>query len=762
MAGVNVKMSVDSSSFTSGLKEARESVKTLDEELKLNEKQLKAVGDAEIYASNKSKLLNEQMEAQKKVVAGIQGQLQEMKDRGVDEASTAYQKLERSLYSATGKMMDIQAEINNLATNEKDAAKEADNLDTNVRKIGKGVALQNLASGLKDITDKLESGAKAAINFGKKVARSAMDSTEWADDILTRSLQYGIDAETLQRMENAAAYIDTDVDTILAAKTRLGKNKDNLVELLGVDANGRTIDEVFWDAGAAIMAMTDEFEREEAAQKVFGRGWKELVPLFTAGQEEYEEMLATQNVLTNEQVEKLGEADDQFKQIQQEIALLKNQFWAENSDTIIELLQWVIDNKDAVVIALGAIGTAFAALKVGQLAIDIRKVVTGFKDIMHLGGAGAGAGASGGAAAAGGGSATGGAAATGGGAAAKTSLGAWLLDGLGISGWGAIGGAGISAAIVYAGGKYIASLNDAANEARRVSTDIHRLDNVFGDQQINDIPRELSNAMNGVMKDKRLVLQETVRALLGMEAGSGGAINTLKYLGANIGGNMLDTFNYGEGKNKLMDMLLMSGDATPAAAAMLLNYGGVSYNDILSMYGGQYANAFSTGLEMFRQNGESWSKSGGFTEAIGVLQDYFMKSGTYDENGQWSIPSLLEEEAAKSSEAAEAMNAAAETMAGLPEATAAAVSGAVAGIKLSVNLGDLFKSHANGIWSVPWDGYPAILHRGERVMTASEAQRYTTNNYFGTVNLNNGLEIEQLTESIDRRNKRQMAGFGAA
>lgn len=759
MAGVNVKMSVDSSSFTSGLKEARESVKTLDEELKLNEKQLKAVGDAEIYASNKSKLLNEQMEAQKKVVAGIQGQLQEMKDRGVDEASTAYQKLERSLYSATGKMMDIQSEINNLATNEKDAAKEADNLDTNVRKIGKGVALQNLASGLKDITDKLESGAKAAINFGKKVARSAMDSTEWADDILTRSLQYGIDAETLQRMENAAAYIDTDVDTILAAKTRLGKNKDNLVELLGVDANGRTIDEVFWDAGAAIMAMTDEFEREEAAQKVFGRGWKELVPLFTAGQEEYEEMLAAQNVLTNEQVEKLGEADDQFKQIQQEIALLKNQFWAENSDTIIELLQWVIDNKDAVVIALGAIGTAFAALKVGELALDIRKVVTGFKDIMHLGGAGAGAGASGGAAAAGGGSATGGAAATGGGAAAKTSLGAWLLDGLGISGWGLAGGATITAGIVYAGGKYIASLNDAANEARRVSTDIHRLDNVFGDQQINDIPRELSNAMNGVMKDKRLVLQETVRALLGTTGGSETVYGQLKYLGYNLNSNVLDAFNYGDGQNKLLDMLNMSGDMTPAAAALVLRSAGIDVND--ERLGG-YSQMYQNALMYLDSNWMNMKQNGGFTEGLGIINDYFMKSGTYDENGQWSIPSLLEEEAAKSSEAAEAMNAAAETMAGLPEATAAAVSGAVAGIKLSVNLGDLFKSHANGIWSVPWDGYPAILHRGERVMTAGEAQRYTTNNYFGTVNLNNGLEIEQLTESIDRRNKRQMAGFGAA
>ena len=72
------------------------------------------------------------------------------------------------------------------------------------------------------------------------------------------------------------------------------------------------------------------------------------------------------------------------------------------------------------------------------------------------------------------------------------------------------------------------------------------------------------------------------------------------------------------------------------------------------------------------------------------------------------------------------------------------------------------RGHANGLFSVPWDGYPAILHKGERVLTARENQQYTYNNYFGNVALNNGLEIDALTESIARRNQRQRSGFGAA
>jgi hypothetical protein len=72
-------------------------------------------------------------------------------------------------------------------------------------------------------------------------------------------------------------------------------------------------------------------------------------------------------------------------------------------------------------------------------------------------------------------------------------------------------------------------------------------------------------------------------------------------------------------------------------------------------------------------------------------------------------------------------------------------------------------SHANGLPWVPYDGYLSVLHRGERVMTASENRQYTYNNntYFGNVNLNNGIEVDALTESIARNNRRKNSGYGA-
>ena len=277
-------------------------------------------------------------------------------------------------------------------------------MNSELKNIGKGVGWDEVTHGLGNIISQLENGARAAINFGKKIADSAMGSTGWADDILHLAQVYGTDAETIQKMKNVSEFIETDLETIMNAQSRLAKNKDSLPELLGFSADGMTVEQAFWKAGEAIQGMTDEFQKEEAAQKVFGRGWKELIPLFSAGQEEYNRQLAETDVLTNAQVEALGKADDSFKEIQQQVELMKNQFWAENADKLTELLQWLIDNKDGVVTAVGAIGVAFGGLKLAEMALNVGKLIDGFQKLGVLKGAGeaGAAGASGATSAAGG------------------------------------------------------------------------------------------------------------------------------------------------------------------------------------------------------------------------------------------------------------------------------------------------------------------------------------------------------------------------
>ena len=381
--------------FKADINTAKQSLKTLDEQLTLTEKEYKATGDAEAYMQRKTEQLQSKLETQQRICNDAEKALEQMRSNGVDMSSKAFQEMLRVLTKAKGEMIDTQAELQNIGSSANEAKDGAEKMNSELKNIGTGVSWKNVTDGLGDIISKLENGARAAINFGKKVADSAMGSTGWADDILHLAEIYGTDAVTIQRMKNVSEFIETDLETIMNARSKLAKNKDSLPELLGFSADGMTVEQAFWKAGEAIQGMTDEFEREEAAQKIFGRGWKELIPLFSAGQEEYNRQLAETDVLTNAQVEALGKADDSFKQIQQQVELMKNQFWAENADKITELLQWIIDNKEGVVAAIGAIGVAFGGLKLAEMALNVTKVVEGFRNLGVLKGAGEAAGAAG-------------------------------------------------------------------------------------------------------------------------------------------------------------------------------------------------------------------------------------------------------------------------------------------------------------------------------------------------------------------------------
>ena len=388
MAGVNVKMGVTGvSEFKRSMKDSESAVKSLNAQLALNESQLKLNGNAELYMENKAALLNQKIAAQAAIAKAAKAALEDMRKNGVSETSTAFQTMQTKLYSATNEMVKTKTELNNLK-NGTDGAKEgARGMNTELDKIGKGVSWENITNGIHSVTQSLESAGRAAISAGRKLMNSFTGATSWADDVTTRATKYGVSTEYIQQMDYVASQIDTDVDTIMMARNRLANNKKGLGELLGIDGTeDMNLEDQFWAAGDAIMAMTDEAERADKAQDVFGKSWQDLVPLFSAGREAYEAALEGASVLDDEQVEKLSKADDTINQLQAQVENLKRSFWADNADNITKLLESLIENKDDVVTALTAIGAAFGALKIAEFATSLMKIVNGFKLLSGMGG----------------------------------------------------------------------------------------------------------------------------------------------------------------------------------------------------------------------------------------------------------------------------------------------------------------------------------------------------------------------------------------
>lgn len=459
--GVNVKMGVEGvSQFKQGIKDAQNSIKTLDQALALNEKQFKATGDSEEYMSQKTELLKVKLEEQKSVIANAEQALKQMEANGVDKASKAFQTMQQQLLKAKGDLLDTEAALNGIDETAENAGNEVDGMNQQLKRIGDGVNYQNVTNGLDSITKGIEGVIKKAWSMGEAIVKATLGAGSWADELKTTAAQYEITPEQLQRMRKTANLIDTDVDTILTAQDKLKKNREEAnknamgaLAYLGIDPNGKSNTDVFWEAGEAIAALGKEEDKVHYAQALFGKSWRELVPLFQAGREEYDKTMESWSVVEDDQLDALGKMDDAYQKMQSEWETFKMELLSafagpleegmtaitglfqelnkyldtpegqamlkQMGDTvsglitdltnidpaevvgglqsvingITDALKWIDENHEGVVIAMEAILAGWATLKLAGGALKVMELINGIRGLTASSAASAGAAA---------------------------------------------------------------------------------------------------------------------------------------------------------------------------------------------------------------------------------------------------------------------------------------------------------------------------------------------------------------------------------
>ena len=397
--GVNVKMGVTGvQQFKQNMNTAKNSVKTLDQALALNEKQFKATGNAEEYMKTKTELLQVKLKEQKSVVSQAQKALEQMKKQGVDKASASFQSMQQTLLKAQGELLDTETELKNVGTSATTAKSGVDSMNKGLKQIGDQVSFENVISGIDRITGALENAAKTALKLGQRLVSSTLGAGSTADEILTKSTIFGITPEEYQRALKTSQIIDTDVDTILNARSKMAKGigtgaNDDVFQALGISTEGRNndVEGIFWDVGDALMNMTDDVQRETYAQQMFGRIWKELIPLFSAGREEYKRINSSWSVVGADQLKSLGKMDDQYQTLQSEWETFQMQMLGALSGPmtqVLEVLSGLMEQFNTYLQSedgqemLTAIGDALSGLLTDLTQIDPDQVMKGLKDIL--------------------------------------------------------------------------------------------------------------------------------------------------------------------------------------------------------------------------------------------------------------------------------------------------------------------------------------------------------------------------------------------
>ena len=281
--GVNVKMGVSGvAQFKQGMKESQAAVKNLDQQLKLNEQQLKLNGDAEVYLQNKTKLLEEQIAKQKEVCKNAQNALEAMRKNGVAETSAEFQRMQTQMYKASTDLMEMQTQLQNVGEAGDTAANGVSEMNSQIDRVAKNSSWDNITSGVDKITGAMKAAAETAARMGRAIIQATLGGGQWADELATTATQWEMTPEQVYRMRQTANIIDTDAETIYAARkklvTAMGKdgNKETMgafaalgiSDLSGTDEN---IENVFWSAGEALMKFDDEVAKNEYAMKLFGK-----------------------------------------------------------------------------------------------------------------------------------------------------------------------------------------------------------------------------------------------------------------------------------------------------------------------------------------------------------------------------------------------------------------------------------------------------------------------------------------------------------
>ena len=784
MADVNVKMGVSGiSQFKQGMSDASASVKTFDAALKANEKQLKATGNAENYMQAQTTLLNGKLEAQRNIVKNAEQALKQMEANGVKTTSRAYQDMQRRMIEAQSGMMDTEQALNNLGNTATDAAGKTDKLQDSLGGLNKKVSLEQVISGIDSITGAMEKAAKKAVDLGKLIWENITDAARWSDDINTQAALLGMDVEDYQGYKSVFdTFAELTVQEWMKAKTKVqkamldptGDQLDALTALglapryggkgsLTVEQVAGDWEDMLWDIGQALRdkVASGEMDMDLAdvyANAIFGKSFASLNPLFNMGKEAFYEAVQTQTRASKEAIEANAELNDKLIKLQDDFQKLKVELtgglapalskaadaisgllgnimdylktpegkqalkdletavtglfddlgkidpedvvsgFTDVFNTVVDSVQWMVENKGTIESSLKAIFGVWAGLEVSSGVLTIVNLINGMNTL------------------------------TGAGAAATTAGEAV----------GASWGSGFASAVLKAA-PWLLFLY----ETLKPNTNTH---DKLGNNELYDENGNLTKEgkAEGMTQEdqaeynQRKAQIQAVRELTGLSDQQRQALQGFwavwkdvmdqRAEGREVQQHTMDAYNmYGQQLQTLFDG--QEVQLNKYMEKMKELYASGERGNLLDL---TFFNIDKDGLEIMVQleapedAAEQLSKEVGTVEINGVI--HFVDA---DGNNVGVTSDFFGQ--------------------GTPTGKKRKPQKALPG-------------HVNGIWSVPFDGFEAVLHKGERVVPAREvgsSRNFSSNLYVESMYMNNGTDAEGLAAAIAAANRRTMRGYGS-
>lgn len=324
--GITIDIGADTTGLNKALTATNKEIKSTQSQLKDVEKLLKLDPKNVELLAQKQKLLAKATDETKGKIKTLQDALQKMKDQGIDEASDAFQAMQREL-------IETEQQLKKYTSQTKESTKET-------KKSAEGY------STAKDVLAQLAvEGIKMAVNalkeLGRELVAQVTETAEYGDNIDKMSQKIGISAEEYQKLGYAFKSSGADIDSLQGGMKTLNgvlvdaangseqaQAKLAAIGLTAEDLAGKSSDAQLNMVINALQGMGEGAERTAAATDLLGKSATDLGPLLNMSAEDLEALKQEAEdygmVMSNEAVKQSAAFDDSMTRLEGTVTGLRN------------------------------------------------------------------------------------------------------------------------------------------------------------------------------------------------------------------------------------------------------------------------------------------------------------------------------------------------------------------------------------------------------------------------------------------------------
>lgn len=379
--GITLEIGGDTTGLDKALKgvnkesaDLQSELKKVDRLLKLDPTNTELLAQKQALLSKSIETTSGKLETLKTAEKQVQDQFKEGK---ISEEQ--YRALQREIVNAEQELKRLEKQANGTGKSFDWLGEKSEKM--NKIMTGAAVGLAGVGAGL----------VGAAVNAGKA-----------ADDINTLSKQTGLSTEQIQKFQYATDIIDVSMDTLTGSMAKLTKNMATAqkgsgdaakaFETLGVkitnqDGSLRNNQDVFNETIKKLGEMKNETQRDAYAMQIFGKSAQDLNPLILGGADALEELgkqaedaglIMSQDALDganafNDGLDILkAQGTAAIGKIGGEIAETLMPALGKILDAVSKIIDWVLNNKDAVVLAITVVTAAVAGF---MAVLAVQKII---------------------------------------------------------------------------------------------------------------------------------------------------------------------------------------------------------------------------------------------------------------------------------------------------------------------------------------------------------------------------------------------------